>query len=428
VKILLVNPHSPQNAGDLAILHSALARLAEAFPHADLAYTMTDDQPSPWVPRGVPGIPSSMQWVTRRTADGGWRWRKGHALGYVVWLLLIALFYRIGKWRWLPADAQRRAWMQAYYDADVIVGNGGGYLYARNQTSIAFLWLWLGMALAIIMGKPLILLPQSFGPLPGRLQQTLLRWLVNRADLVGAREFRSVEFLQTIHVQSPVLLLPDLAFLTVESDRDEALDLLARFGVPRDDGRPKIGMTLMDWGAQNPAFSDQAAYEAGIVQLIQFVQEHYNAHVILFAQCCGPTPDQDDRHISRRIAGLMAPVNPVYVIDAMLPASMLKAAYRAIDALVATRMHAAIFSLAAQTPTLVIGYLHKSIGIMQTVGLGQYVTDIGAVSSDRLCQQFAALWAERQTIHQRLLERIPPIQSTLAHLPHLIRMALEEHA
>ncbi len=426
MNILLVNPHSPQNAGDLAILHSALAQLAETFPEAQLAYTMTDNQPSPWVPRGVPSIPSSMQWVTRRTADGGWRWHKGSALGYVVWLLLVAAVYRVTKWRWLPADWQRRQWMEAYYNADVIVGNGGGYLYARNQTSIAFLWLWLGMALAIIMGKPLILLPQSFGPLPGRLQQTLLRWLVNRADLVAAREFRSVEFLQTIQVQTPVLLLPDLAFLTVETTRAEVLELLARFGVPLDDGRPKIGLTLMDWGAQNPNFAQQASYEAGIVQLIQFVQNRYNAHVILFAQCCGPTPDQDDRHISRRIAARVAPHNPVYVIDTLLPASMLKAAYRELDALVATRMHAAIFSLTAHTPTLVIGYLHKSIGIMQTVGLGAYVTDIGAVSGAALCEQFAALWSERHPIHQRLAERIPPIQSTLAHLPTLIRLALKE--
>ena len=428
MNILLVNPHSPQNAGDLAILHSALARLTEAFPHAKLAYTMTDDRLSPWVPVGVPSIPSSMQWVTRRTADGGWRWRKFAALGYVVWLLLIAGLYRITQWRWVPADPQRRQWMQAYYDADVIVGNGGGYLYARNQANIAFLWLWLGMAMAVIMGKPLILFPQSFGPLPGLLQQSLLRWLVNRAQLVAAREFRSIEFLRAIHVQQSILLLPDLAFLTVESNRDEALHMFTQFGVPLNDGRPKIGMTLMDWGAQNPNFTGQAGYEAGIIQLIKFVQEEYNAHVILFAQCCGPTRDQDDRHISRRIADLMDLINPIYIVDASMPASMLKAAYRELDALVATRMHAAIFSLAAQTPTLVIGYLHKSIGIMQSVGLGEYVTDIAAVNSDALCQQFAALWDERGTIHQELLERIPSIHSTLAHLPHLLRMALEGRA
>lgn len=428
MKILLINPHSPQNAGDLAILYSALDRLTEAFPHAQLAYTMTDNQPSPWVPSGVPSIPSSMQWVTRRTPDGGWCWRKAHALVYVVWLLLIAGVYRIAKWRWLPADVQRRQWMDAYYDADVIVGNGGGYLYARNQNSIAFLWLWLGMALAIIMGKPLILLPQSFGPLPGWLQQTLLRWLVNHARFVGAREFRSIEFLHTINAQPPVLLLPDLAFLTVEAGKDEAHQILAQFGVPLNDGRPKIGLTLMDWGAQNPEFPHQVRYEAAIMQLIQVMQTEYNAHVILFAQCCGPTSDQDDRHISRRIAAIMSPINHVYVVDAALPASLLKAAYRELDTLVATRMHAAIFALTTSTPTLVIGYLHKSVGIMQAVGLGRYVTNIDAVTNDGLCQQFASLWAERPMIREQLSKRIPAIQTTLLQLPVLLRMALEEHS
>src|SRR5262249_55431156 len=151
--------------------------------------------------------------------------------------------HRLAGHRVLPLDAERRRLMCAYYDADLVVVIGGGHLYARHAFNIAFLWLWLGLALALLLGKPLVLLPQSFGPLPGRLQCGLLRWLLDRSAFVAAREYRSLRFLAEIGLGRRALVLPDMAFGLPPSAACVADSLLERsLG---DASGPLIGMTLL---------------------------------------------------------------------------------------------------------------------------------------------------------------------------------------
>jgi colanic acid/amylovoran biosynthesis protein len=218
-----------------------------------------------------------------------------------------------------------------------------------------------------------------------------------------------------------VLVLPDLAFsmpdtpaaLAAYPDLDRALSAA---------GRPLIGLTLLDWGAQNPGFQNQAGYEAAVLALIAHVRERYGARVALFAQSYGPVAAQDDRHIARRIAA--AGASNVVLVDMALPAEALKAAYSRLDLLVATRMHSAIFAMGEGVPALAIGYLYKSLGIMEMLGFGHHALDIGSLDAAQLCAAFDRLWAERAAVRRQLAARIPAMRATLRHLPMLIRQTI----
>lgn len=420
MNILLLNAHSPQNAGDLAILQESLACLRAAFPEAALTIAINDPSPA-GEPLGARYVASLTRWLVDLSPEGEWRWRKPLALPYAAWLLSAGMLYRISGYRLLPRAAERRALIAAYYDADLVAVIGGGHLYARHALNIAFLWLWLGLALAVLMGKPLVLLPQSFGPLPGALQRRLLRWLLARSALVAAREYHSLRLLAAIGLRRRVLVLPDLAFTAREAPA-QALDAaIPGFAALRADGRPLVGLTLMDWGGQNPGFQNQRGYETAVLALVRHLRDRYQARIVLFSQCCGPTAAQDDRRIARRIAAAAGQPDALVLIDAALPPEVLKAAYRQMDALVATRMHSAIFALSSGVPTLAIGYLHKSIGIMEMLGLDRYVLDIDTIDAARACAGFDRLWAERAGIRDRLTTRMPGIRTTLGRLPALIR-------
>jgi len=187
--------------------------------------------------------------------------------------------------------------------------------------------------------------------------------------------------------------------------------------------RPLIGVTLMDWGGQNARFGNQSRYETAMVALIRHIIGQYGAQVALFAQCSGPTTNQDDRIVAARIAARL-PEHELIRADVALPPELLKAAYHQLDALVATRMHSAIFAQSAGVPTLAIGYLHKSAGIMQQLGLSQHVLDIAEADEAGCIRHFDALWAERDAVRAHLATRIPAMQHTLAHLPELLRSAI----
>jgi colanic acid/amylovoran biosynthesis protein len=418
MNILLLNAHSPQNAGDLAILQESLACLRTAYSSATITVAINDAHRQ-GLPPDAAYVDSLTRWLVQIGPAGEWRWRKPLALPYAAWLVLAALLHRLAGWRWLPRDAERGRLMSAYYDADVVAVIGGGHLYARHAFNIAFLWLWLGLALALILGKPLVLLPQSFGPLPGSLQRGLLRWLLNRSALVAAREYRSLRFLAEIGLRQRALVLPDLAFAMSAAAGAAPVAFERMIG---DASRPLVGLTLMDWGGQNPGFRNQPGYESAILALIDHLQRCYNATIVLFAQCYGPVPAHDDRLIARRIAAASA--KPVTVIDAALAPAELQAAYGHLDLLIATRMHSAIFALSVGTPALAIGYLHKSVGIMEMLGLTRYVLDIDTIDAQRLCMAVDRLWDERPAVCERLAVRIPAMRSTLRALPALLQKSL----
>jgi colanic acid/amylovoran biosynthesis protein len=423
MKLLILNAHSAQNAGDLAILRESIACLRRAFPNADLTITMNDEL-SDLLPDDAQYVGSFMRWMMQVDQRGEWRWRKQLVPVYGLLLILASLSYRLFGLRLLPWRSERRALMRAYYAADVVAVIGGGHLYARHALNIAFLWLWLGIALALLMGKPLIFLPQSFGPLPGRLQQGLLRWLLSRSALLVAREYRSLRLLAEIGLRRRALVLPDLAFGDDMSERLLPVPGLAEIAATQ---QPLVGLTLMDWQGQNPGFRNQSSYEAAILALMRHLRERYNARVLLFAQCTGPTAAHDDRLIARRLAAEASAqgIDAVDLIDAALSPEQLKAAYERLDLLVATRMHSAIFALSRNVPVLAIGYLYKSVGIMEMLGLERYALDIDTIDATALCAASDALWAERDRIRQLLSARIPAMQHTLAYLPTLIRGSIE---
>lgn len=427
MKILILNAHSAQNAGDLAILRESIACMRRAFPGADLTITMNDEI-SGLLPADAVFVGSFTRWMMRVDARGEWRWRKSLVPLYAALLILSSLLYRLTRLQLLPRLPDRRDLLRAYYAADVVAVIGGGHLYARHSANIAFVWLWLGIALAVLMGKPLIFLPQSFGPLPGRIQQAMLRWLLSRSALVVAREYRSLRLLAAIGLRRRVLALPDLAF------GDDAIDseslLAPEVAALAADRKPLIGLTLMDWQGQNPQFRNQRSYEAAVLALMRHVGDRYGAQVVLFAQCTGPNAAHDDRIIARRLLAEARSqgLDNVYFVDAALSPEQLKAAYGRLDLLVATRMHSAIFALSRNVPALAIGYLYKSVGIMEMLGLERHALDIATIDAETLCAGFDALWSEREAIRRQLSERIPAFQGTLDHLPLLIRRSVEERS
>lgn len=423
MKVLLLNPHSPQNAGDLALLQTGIKQIREAFPGSEIVFTINDPHPIEFLPVDVPFIMSLIHCKTQLIVNVERRWRKWLMISLLCWLLIVSLLYRWFGIRFSPKNNDYRILLQHHYDANITISIGGGYLYSTKAFDLNFFWVWLGTALPIFMGKPLFLMPQSFGPVIGRVQCHMVQWLVDRTCWVAAREPESITFLQAIGVKKSILLLPDTAFIADEVEYDHMAQIVAPF-LPKQNGkRPIIGMTLMDFGAQNQIFMKQQDYEQAILILIQHINRQYNAVIVLFAQCFGATPPEDDRIIARRIATQIDSSVSLCVVDAMLTPSVLKAAYRSLDVLVATRLHSAIFAFDTHTPSLVIGYLHKSLGLMNMLDMSDYQIDIGAVDSDMLCKKFDMLWQQRELISNHLEHRIHELHNDLDTLPRLMREA-----
>ena len=413
MNILIINVHSALNLGDDAIMHATLRGLAEVYPGAMI--TVAANDPESW--RKFPQIKvvgSLTTWVVDREC---WHWNKARLMLYALLLPILAGARRWLHVNWLIGLASQRELLTAYYDADLVLSCGGGNFYAHHSPSIAYLWSLATMWLALALGKRTILLPQSIGPIAGRFQRWLARWTFSQPALLLLREQRSAKFLAELGVHRKVTTLADLAFALPPATG-------GCLPAPRD-ARLRVGVTVIDRGAQERSFTLQKDYESGLSDLLIQIQREYQAHIYIFVQCYGPTPDQDDRHCARRVyERVREQTDAVTLMPDFRDAMDIRAAYRQLDCLIGTRMHTGIFALSHDVPVLLIGYQPKAAGTMALFELEHYCPDITVVTRDDLLTLTRQMIEQRAHLVKHIAVRRANVQNILQNWSHWLEVKL----
>ncbi|HEY1017138.1 MAG TPA: polysaccharide pyruvyl transferase family protein, partial [Herpetosiphonaceae bacterium] len=211
MRILIVWPHSGRNAGDRALVEEACRLARRRYPGAAVAVALND--PAGWRgPRPAEIVPSLKTWLAEVSPAGEQTWHKGRLPWAALRLLLAVLVFRLTGRCWRFGSPDQRRLLERYCAADLVLGSGGNHLYARHWLNLTFFWTWLSLALAIMLGKRVIILPQSIGPLHGPLQRLLVRWLLDRAELAMVREPASLRAAHALWPRRLPVLRPDMAF------------------------------------------------------------------------------------------------------------------------------------------------------------------------------------------------------------------------
>ena len=408
MKILLLNVHSSMNVGDEALLQSALAQLKLNFTESE--FTLSLNESSSYT-GGEKTLPSISSWVHPIDERGTVRWRYGRLLG-----LLPATLIPVLSWRWLKraiywlTPPALRLILSGYLDADLVIGTPGGYLYSSGR-GINFLVVMYAILLGVLAGKPVYLLPQSIGPIKRRWEGWLLGRLLDRVRMVMVREQLSYQLVQQCKVRKPhVYLLPDMAFILPEAAQEEADVWLAAQGIAPLEKRPRLGITLVNWVAQNKNFTRQEVYEQACAAAARWFIERQHGRVILFPQVWGPTEDQDDRIPAKRLVEQLPELaESIHLISNPLPPALIKTVYGKMDLFIGTRMHSNIFALSEGVPVIAIGYQYKTRGIAEMAGMGDWVIEIQDVDEKLLVTRLETLWEKRLKIREQLHRTIPGI-------------------
>lgn len=410
-RILVVNVHSARNLGDDAIMAATLQRIAHLHPNAQV--TVAAGDPASWRKhQTLTVLPSLAHWGGD-PAQGAWRKRLWLLPFQLLTLCGLAIAYRYFRIRTRVGPEWLQQLLTAYYDADRVLSCGGGNFYAYRRFSPAFLWTMLSVAFAIGLGKSVTMLPQSFGPIRGNAQRLLLAQVLNRVTVLFVRDECSLAFLQTAlpRLRIRPRLLPDLAFgLVAPASASAPSETL-------DDHKVHIAITAIDFQRQNPHFLLQAAYEDALVGFVRRLAETRPVQIHVVAQCTGPSADQDDRVIAARIhARLRDQHIPVTLVDEFRDVQTLMAFFQQMAVVIGTRMHSGILALAVGVPPVLIGYQPKTQGMMEMVGLPNYVLPIEAISAAELFAHVDELLQQRSQLVAALTERVDELRLQLDEL------------
>jgi colanic acid/amylovoran biosynthesis protein len=403
MRILIVNLHSSHNAGDDVLTRVTVQQLAQAFPGARLTLAMND----PGSYQGAEQtIGSFMTWL--KDERGRWRLRSPVLL---LLSFLTVLGYRLMGERVLAlTPAAYRPLLKAYFSADLVVSSAGNFLYSSGRFGLVLLLALYIMVYGWLAGKPLYTMPQTIGPLRHRWEEWLARWTLGKARLLFVRDAISQAELQRIGAwDERCRLVPDVAFALPPAPTAAGESLLAAHGL-RPEDRPRLGVTLINWGAQNRLFAGQEGYETAVAHTIRHFLQRRGGQVFLFAQVRGPSPAEDDLIPAQRVKAQLADLgDQVVLVAAPSAPEELKAAYGLMDLFLGSRLHSNIFALCEGVPAVTIQYQYKTHGVMQMLGLEEWVIEIEQVNEADLSALLARLWGEQANARRHLQNAMPTI-------------------
>lgn len=303
-------------------------------------------------------------------------------------LLLLTTVGRRTLWRTLSRRQQQT--LERIATSNSCVVKGGGFIHSTGSLADpyrAFYSLFY-VFLARSLGRKVIVMPNSFGPIDGRLY----RWLVTRAlsscELVTARESRSQAALSDIGVSSEVF--PDLGFslerAEIPGDKVECIRSGHQF-------KPLVGITARPYRFPRNS-SPILAYEHYLDEVAEFARQiSVEGYVPVFVEhVISAGSHESDAAAIAAIVSRLAPGSFEVIRVPDFNCRQIKALYGMLDFVVGTRFHSVIFALSEGVPAMAIAYGgNKGRGIMEDCNMSDYVMSIEQFAAEDALIKFRKL-------------------------------------
>ncbi|WP_019414616.1 polysaccharide pyruvyl transferase family protein [Paenisporosarcina sp. TG20] len=272
---------------------------------------------------------------------------------------------------------------------DAIIFKGGGFIHSYGKTTdpyVMFYLLYYAM-LAKKHNKPVIFMPNSFGPFKNPFATWIIKKVLKNVEFISVREKFSKNSLEKL-LGKEIPFYPDLGFFLEDNHQFNAKSFLEEKGI-KFNGK-NVGITVRPYrfdGHLNPI----QAYENYIEAFIEFAKKlHEKGYSPIFiAQTMGPSVNEDDNEAIKKIVSKMKNFEYKVISEKSLNASQMKKIYGEMNFVVGTRFHSVIFSLSSKVPSLAVSYGgNKGKGIMTELGLEKYEIPIEDLNTSSLEKKF----------------------------------------
>ena len=205
---------------------------------------------------------------------------------------------------------------------------------------------------AASQGKPVILLPQMFGPFNDSATRIATKRLMQQVDKVYARDDESLRFAQQVAKSAEQIgRAPDITIFCDGTTSEERPPFICF--VPNERVIDKAGKS---WDGR---------YLPTLVDAIRFSIEKLDRDVVLLSHA----PGDGDLDLARRLADSVGS-DRVQIMSSMSPREA-KGLIRQADLLVGSRFHALVAALSSGVPAVAIGWAHKYPALLSDFGVSE---------------------------------------------------------
>ncbi len=331
-------------------------------------------------------------------------------------------------WRLAPP---LRGWIErripevaAIVAADVVLDQGGIAFSDGREKFLVF-----NLAIltpAFFIGRPVVKCAQALGPFRGWLNRFVARRVLPRVELIVARGLATMGFLDELGLDNTELGT-DLAFTLGRPDRTRVM------------ARPRIAelvRTLEEPGLTvgiAPSVVVQAKVDGAggdfVGLMVGEIERHLskNRRVLLVPHSYRDDPTKVHNNDGPLVAAIAERIDDpgLIVANERLSAEELRLLIGRCDLFVSCRFHAMVSALSMGVPTLVVGWSHKYVEVLELFGQADRSIDAGelgrttlaeaterlVVDRARVAAEIAAAEADVAALAARQLDRIVEVAS-----------------
>lgn len=338
-------------------------------------------------------------------------------------ILLLALAIRlIPSRRFQDKIIESSSCLRAISRADVVASIAGGDSFSDIYGLVRLLYVSLPQIVVLLLGKQLILLPQTIGPFESLVAKVIARYILHRARTVYARDRETLRVAKQAGLSDlPVFKFShDMAFaLEAVSPSGERLAALQRLrDVPLLVGFNVSGLLYMGGYNRRNMFRLKSDYRALVRGIIRYFIQN-RTHVLLIPHVSGRKAGSEcDCVAAQDLYQEMAAEceGRLHFLRDEYDHREIKYVIGRCDFFLGSRMHACIGALSQCVPAMGLAYSRKFAGVFNSVGAGDLVIDLCAQTLDDTLVCVEDAFRRRREIRERLQTTMPAIKASVLNL------------
>ncbi|MGB2783158.1 MAG: polysaccharide pyruvyl transferase CsaB [Atribacterota bacterium] len=248
---------------------------------------------------------------------------------------------------------------------NLFISGGGGLLQDSTGKGWSILY-YLGLILLARIAKvPVMIYAQGIGPINKKINKLLIKWILNKVDIITVRDNPSKKLLNNLGVSSPSIYVnSDPVFLLKKKNINHIIDNHPYIQeLIYSDDRPLIGISIREH-KNNGSDSERI-----FAQAADYLIENYKAKIIFL-----PFKFDEDVQSSEKILSLMK--NKADILKIKLEPEELLSVLSRFSLVVGVRLHSIIFSSMANIPFIAFNYDPKVKHFVEDLGLSELLLDI----------------------------------------------------
>ena len=348
-------------------------------------------------------------------------------------LICLAVLSRLLPWKtaqvWL---LHRNKWLRAIVETDCFVSLNGGDSFSDLYGMGRLLYVGLPQILVLLLGKRLILLPQTIGPFRSWFARLFAKSILSRAERVYSRDRAGVAVAQAVigpKRETPMVgFAHDLGFL-LEPVSPLHLDVRGVQPVPSP-GALRVGINvsalLYSGGyTRNNMFGLREDYAGLIRRILESLLSNNRTDVILVPHVFRDKGDvEGDSWLCEQLFEELHARYPgrLGVTRGRYSPGEIKYVIGQCGFFLGSRMHACIAAISQCVPTVALAYSDKFIGVMESIKMEHVVLDLRRMTVQEILARIEDVNRALPEVRLELKRTVPPIQQVLVALLRDLQM------